>query len=150
LVSKIDWFDLGDLLFGLVLAFIFLPLYKLPLFFILLIPCILIILSFGIIVGSLSFYIGNSQSLSDSLYGAIIAFSSYPASIYSGIAKFIVFFIIPAGFITTVPVILLKSFDWIWFGLLYAFAVAILLLAIYVFYKGLKKYESGNLIGVRL
>ncbi len=150
LISKISWYDLGDWLFGMIFAFMFLPIIKIPLFFALIIPATIIIVSFGVIAESFSFYIGNSQSISDSLYSALIAFSLYPSTIYSGITKFILLFIIPAGFVSGIPVTILNSFNWIWFILLYAFAIAILLIAIYVFYKGLKKYESGNLIGIRL
>jgi len=150
LISKINWYDLGDFLLGIILAFMFLPIPKLFLFFALVIPATIIVISFGIIAESLAFYIGNAESISASLYGALIAFSSYPSTIFSGVTKFILLFIIPAGFISGIPVTLLNSFNWFWFILLYTFAIAILLLAIYVFYKGLKRYESGNLIGVRL
>jgi len=151
IISKGSWFDLGDILFGVVLAIVFVPLVKLPLLLVLLIPSTIILISFGIIVESLSFYIGNSESLSDTLYEAIITFSVYPSSIYNGITRFIIMFIIPAGMMVGVPVILINQyFNWLWFLLIYAFAIAILLIAIYVFYKGLKRYESGNLIGVRL
>jgi len=150
LISKINWYDLGDTLFGIILAFMFLPLTMIPLFILVVIPATTIFIAFGILAESLAFYIGNAQSIADSLYSALIMFGSYPTTIFSGITKFIVLFIIPAGFISGIPVSLLNSFDWIWFVLLYAFAIAILLIAIYVFYKGIKKYESGNLIGVRL
>ena len=150
LISKINWYDLGDFSFGIVLAFMFLPLIKIPLFLSLVIPATIIFISFGIIAESLAFYIGNAQSIADSLYSALIIFGSYPTTIFGGITKFIIFFIIPAGFISGIPVTLLNSFNWVWFILLYAFSIAILLIAIYVFYNGLKKYESGNLIGVRL
>ncbi len=151
IISKGSWFDLGDILFGVVLAIVFVPLVKLPLLLILLIPAIIILISFGIIAESLSFYIGNSQSLSSTLYEAIVTFGAYPLSIHHGVTKFIVMFIIPAGMMVGVPVILINQyFNWLWFLLIYAFSIGIFLIAIYVFYKGLKKYESGNLIGVRL
>ncbi len=151
IISKGSWFDLGDILFGVILAIVFIPLTKLPLLFVLLIPATTILISFGIIAQSLSFYIGDSQSLSDTLYEGIIVFGTYPLSIHHGVTKFIVMFIIPAGLMVGMPVVLINQyFNWLWFILIYAFAFAILLLSIYVFYKGLKRYESGNLIGVRL
>lgn len=123
---------------------------KVPLILLLLIPVTFILISFGIILGSISFYVSSSETLGPTLYDMIITFSQYPGSIFTGATKFITLFIIPAGFITSVPVDLLYSFNLTWFVLLFLFSIALFLLAIYVFYKGLKRYESGNLMYVRM
>jgi len=149
LIEKSSQYSLGDILFGLVLAVIFIPIYNFPLFLILSLLSATIIISFQIIIGSISFYIGNSRRLSASLNGGVMSLSSYPLSIYHGIARFIILFLIPAGFLAGVPVELLKSFNLTWFLLLTGFTIAILLIAIGVFYKGLKRYESGNQMYVR-
>ena len=75
--------------------------------------------------------------------------SRYPGSIFSGWAKILLFTLIPAGFVAHVPVELLREFDPAKMGLLLAFTGAIWVVAIWVFQAGLRRYESGNLIGMR-
>jgi ABC-2 type transport system permease protein len=150
LISKNSWFDLGDLLFGILLLLFMVSVTKVPLILLMIIPGVLILIGFGILVGSLSFYLQSSESFGSTLYESLISISLYPGSIFTGATKFITLFILPAGFITAVPVQLLHSFDVTWFILLFLFSIALFLLAIYVFYKGLKKYESGNLLYVRM
>jgi ABC-2 type transport system permease protein len=57
--------------------------------------------------------------------------------------------VVPAGFISHVPVELLRSFDaWRMAGLL-GFTCLIVAAALVVFRVGLRRYESGNLVGLR-
>jgi ABC-2 type transport system permease protein len=149
LTSRSSWYDLGDLILGIILAAIFIPLINIPLFIVLVILSSIIMVSFMVIAGSLSFYIENSTETSTTLGNAMIALSSYPLSIYGGYTKILILFVIPAGFISGVPVELLKSFDWTWFLYMIGFAMLILTVAIISFYRGLKKYESGNMLYVR-
>lgn len=150
LVSKNSWFDLGDLIFGITILIFMVSITKVPLILLMIIPATVVLIAFGILLGSIAFYVPSSETLGSTLYETLITFSLYPGSIFTGATKFITLFVIPAGFITSVPVSLLQSFDLTWFILLFLFAFALLLIAIYVFYKGLKKYESGNLLYVRM
>lgn len=151
LIEKFSFYDAGDLLFGLLILFIFVPLIKIPLAILLVIPITIIFVSIGIIVGSLSFYMGNAEGIAGLVYDSLMTLSTFPITIYKGfLIKFIILFIVPAGFISGVPVELLKNFNLTWFLLLIFFTIGLLLIAIYIFYKGLKKYESGNLLYVRI
>lgn len=99
-----------------------------------------------IFANSLAFYMGNSQGISGLVLEFMISFSIYPEGIYKGFAKYIIYTIVPAAFITLIPVRLLQYFSWRWFIILLAVSVAWIIFAYWFFYKGLKKYESGNLI----
>lgn len=109
-----------------------------------------IIVGFGVLAHSLSFWIGNSESLAAQLFEALLAFSSYPTAIFKGLARLMLFTVIPAGFISAIPIawIVERRFE---FALgLGAFSAGLLALAAWVFRRGLARYESGNLIAARL
>jgi ABC-2 type transport system permease protein len=91
---------------------------------------------------------GNSEKLGTSLWNATTGLSIYPANIYEGISKLILFTVIPIGFIGAVPVEILRNFSWeLTFWMIIATA-ATTTIAIILFYIGLKRYESGNQIYV--
>jgi ABC-2 type transport system permease protein len=151
LVSRISTVSFGDLIFGPVLLVVMVHLTWLRMLIFL--ACVLlsavVMLSFFVLAGSLTFFLGNSTTLSGQLNMALVHFSSYPAPIFQGAVKVVLFSLIPAGFITTLPVELVRAFSWSGFLTLVAGAALFLGLAIWVFGRGLKRYESGNLMQMR-
>ncbi len=99
-----------------------------------------------VFANSLTFYMGNSQGLSSLALEFMITFSIYPEGIYKGFAKLIIYTAIPAGFITLIPVQLLTVFSWKLFGLLLLVVSGWTLFSYWFFNRGLRRYESGNLI----
>ena len=76
---------------------------------------------------------------------------NYPPVIFNSIVKVLLFSLIPAFFYTFVPVQYLFITPNIWWSLLFVLAVALwVIFAFFSFNKGLKKYNSGNLMGGRL
>ncbi len=138
----------GDLFYGLILFTIvngFNPIHTL-LFLLFCVTGALVITSILIITNTLAFFIGDAQGITSLITEFLITFSIYPEGIYSGFTKLIIFTIIPAAFISHIPVRLINSFNPQLFLLLLAAVVAWLLFT-YLFFKwGLKRYESGNLI----
>lgn len=138
----------GDLTFGVVmfiLVYGFAPM-KLLLF-------LLFTFAGGLLAGSvmsaadtLTFYIGNSSTISRLVMEFLLNFSLYPDSIFRREVKLVMYSILPAGFIVFVPFRLLSAFSW--YGLLGLLAIdAVYIGLAYLLFKyGLKKYESGNLI----
>ena len=59
------------------------------------------------------------------------------------------FTFIPTGFISYVPLQLLRSFSWSMLGGLLLFTLGAAILAVFVFQAGLRRYESGNLVLMR-
>jgi len=149
LISKSNFYDVGDVIFGVVLAIISLSLSQVPLFLVFSISSGIIFVAFAILVNSLAFYMGSAESTSKHLFFGTLALSSYPMSIFKGAAKIIILTLIPAGFISGIPISLLKEFNLGWFLVTLGFASLILFLSIKVFHRGLRKYESGNLLYVR-
>jgi len=150
LISKSKFDAFGDLLFSIVLAIIFLSLGQIPFAILLIILSATILLSFMIILGSLSFYIGSSVEIANQGQMGILSIASYPFSAYTGYVKLILLFVIPAGFVSGIPVELIKSFSWQWFLGMVIVAIVLLTIALIMFKRGVKKYESGNLINIRI
>ena len=98
---------------------------------------------------SLTFKYMRSNYLTDSLRDVFINLSLYPDVIFNKVVKILAFSFIPSGFATWVPVHLLMEFRLIWLFYLIVFTVTIIILAFYVFNKGLRSYSSSNLMGAR-
>ena len=102
--------------------------------------------SFTVLAKSLSFWLGHSSGLADQLFEALLSFSLYPEGIFSAGTRFLLYTLIPAAFVSYLPVKILSEFSALHALLLILFALGISLLARFVFYRGLKRYESGNLV----
>ncbi len=152
LVSRSDFSGLGDFAFGVALAVFALPhtLEAVLLFIVLTFLSMVILVSIGVISGSLSFFIGRSEDVQDAVISSIIALSTYPFSIFDSYVKIILLTAVPIGFITGIPVEILENFNPILLGYMSIATVAAVLIAVTVFKIGLKRYESGNLINVQI
>ena len=110
----------------------------------------LVFTSFNVIAHSLPFWMGSVEGLSKKYCDALFLFALYPTNIYSGILQIIMFTLIPAGIISYLPVELVRHFSWFYLLLLVGSSLCFLGIAFFVFYAGLKRYESGNRFGIRL
>jgi ABC-2 type transport system permease protein len=70
-------------------------------------------------------------------------------SIFTGVVRLLLFTVVPAGFISFVPLQLLHQFTWPLLGAMVGFMVLIVSVAMGVFILGLRRYESGNLLGMQ-
>lgn len=138
----------GDFFYGIIL-FIGVSGFHLGEFLLFLLFCItasLIFSSLIVFANSLTFYMGNSQGISSLVMEFMISFSIYPEGVYKGVVKFIIYTMVPAAFVSFVPVRILTAFSWKWFGILLLAVVVWTTFSYWFFYRGLRKYESGNLI----
>jgi ABC-2 type transport system permease protein len=151
LVSRMSLAAWGDLLFGLIVFLIAAPDHwmSLPLFLLLGALSALIVIAFGVLMGSLAFWLGRAETLAGQLNDKLIAFSLYPIDIFPSLVRVLLYTLIPSAFISSVPAELLGNFRWEQLALLMAFVVGITLAARLVFRLGLRRYESGNLVTMR-
>lgn len=152
ITSRMQVSAVGDLTFSLVLAPMALgwnPL-ALLLFLAMLVCGALVLVGFWTIIGTLSFFWGHNQGFASVAREAIVMFSTYPDYIFSGGIRIMLFTLIPAAFVTHVPLSLLRDFSWGKAGLILAVTMGITLLARGIFALGIRKYESGNLMVTRL
>ena len=150
-ISATDPSAWGDVLFALGAYIVFLhpnPL-NLLLFVLLAMLGSLIFASFLTIFGALAFFLGNTDGLTHQMLGALATFASYPMNLFTGAVRVILFTIIPAGFISFVPLQLLHHFTWPLIGAMVGFTLLSVLGTAGFFHLGLKRYESGNLLGMQ-
>jgi ABC-2 type transport system permease protein len=137
----------GDLAYGFVLFFLFVPVTwpSLLLFCAFTALSGLFFMSLLVLAHSLSFWWGNSQEFADALFGGMITFGIYPERIFSAEAKFLLFSVIPVGFLMFLPVRVILKYDPALLASVIGANAIMLLLAAFIFRRGLRRYESGNL-----
>ena len=151
-ISASDPTAWGDMLFAIGAYLLFLhpdPLHML-LFVLLTLLGSCIFTSFAIICSSLAFFLGNTEGLTQQLMGTLVSFATYPMNIFSGTVRLLLFTIVPAGFISFVPLQILHQFTWPLLGGMAGFTVLMVSMAVGVFEFGLRRYESGNLLGMQI
>ncbi len=150
--SRMQVSTIGDVTFGLT-AYLFTGRFhpiEILLFFATSIPAALILAAFAVIAGSLAFYIGNAQFVSMQMSNALLTFALYPNSLFSGMARLLLFTLIPAGFVGAIPVDIVKGRDPTLLLILFAVAAVTWGTATAVFYYGLRRYESGSALNVNV
>lgn len=106
--------------------------------------------AFLIIAHSLTFWLGNASALARLLMNAILTFALYPITLFNGPAKFVLFSLIPAALMGSLPASLVSDLTWQNFVGLAFGAFLVLGLAILVFHRGLQRYESGSAIQIEV
>jgi ABC-2 type transport system permease protein len=151
LISRMSVSAIGDVLFALLVFAIFgdKSAAGIAKFGLALAIAAVIFIFFTVIVNCLAFWIGNTEGLSTQLFNALLTFTTYPTSIFKSWGKLVLFAVIPAGFISYLPIGLLREIDLPF--LTGALAVSALLAAggTLLFYRGLKRYASGNMMTLR-
>lgn len=153
----VSWFNisaLGDLLYGIGLLFLVKDLtaiFMIKLAFVSL--CAGIIFTwFMVVFESLAFWIWSSQELSRGVFEAILGPSHYPQGIFHGMTFKILFMtIIPVFFVAYLPYdIVSSSFDVPKILLLLWATLVFWWLWTFVFYRWLRRYESGNMMNINI
>lgn len=151
ITSSITVSAIGDIIYGYIMLFIYgFNIKKFILFTIFGISGGLILTSLTIIFNSLSFFINRSDIIAERVNSLMTNFATYPDGIFKGIVKFILYTVIPVGLSSYIPVSLICKFDIKLFMLVIVFTVIMIVLSFVIFYKGLKKYSSSNLMNVRV
>lgn len=138
----------GDTFYGIIIFFLIKGFY-LKGFLLFLLFCItgaLIFSSVLITFHSLSFYTGNTEGLAQLAIEFVISFSIYPEGIFSGGVRAVLYSVIPAAFMVYIPASAINQFSIIKLVEVLGAAVVWVFIAFTMFHKGLKRYESGNLI----
>lgn len=142
---------LGDMIYGYIMLFVYgITLNNFLLFTLFTISGGLVLTSISIMVNSLSFWFNKSELLAEKVDSFMTTFATYPGGIFKGITKVILYTIIPVGLVNYIPIEVITNFD---LGLvLLSVGVSILFvtLAFIVFYRGLKRYTSSNLMVAKI
>lgn len=109
-----------------------------------------VFVAFLVSVHSLAFWIGGASQLGHQALSALVTFATYPLSLFDGAARLVLLTLVPAALIGTLPARLVRGFSWADLLALAGGAAVFLALALLVFSRGLRRYESGSAINVQL
>ena len=152
LISRTSLPSWGDIAFG-VLAFALLgepDARDWLLFAVLCVSNAGIFLGFGVCAASLAFWMRDAEGTSTQAINTLINFATQPTPIFQGAVKLVLMTVLPAAFLGFVPVEILRGGHTHWLLAQAGVSAAFLALGAWVFYRGLRRYESGNLMLVRI
>lgn len=141
---------IGDLIYGYLVLILFkFSIRNLLLFTLFSILGALIMTAFAVIAGSLSFWLVKSDMLQENLLGILILVSTYPDTIFKEVVRLLLYLVVPAGFMIYLPMRIILHYNPIYLLAVVGFTAFILLFAFFIFYQGLKRYTSSNLMIAR-
>lgn len=140
----------GDLLSGL--GFLALSGHvgwgEVPLVLLTIIASALTFTAAGVVFFSLAFWLRRSESLARQLWELLITFSLYPEPLFGGALKLVLFTVLPAAFVSYLPVRILRDANIADVALLLLGSLGYLAFAAWFFGRGLERYSSGSRFGV--
>lgn len=147
LTSQTSVSAIGDLLYGLIILCIFsFSLGRFFLFMLFTVTSAIIYTAFALLMGSLSFWFVRAETFDGHMTSSMISFATYPDGIFKGVVKFLLYLVIPVGMSIYQPVHIMMNFN---AGMLFAvigYASLLSVAAVFVFYRGLRRYSSSNLM----
>ena len=147
ITSDVEPSALGDILYAFIMLIISgLTIKKLILFILFSICGGIMMTDFAVILASLSFWIKRADMIADTGNNLMIHFATYPGGIFNGISKILLYTIVPVGIINYIPVSVLTDFNWGLTLLVIGLTVIWTLFAFIIFYRGLRRYSSSNLM----
>ncbi len=152
LFSRMGQSTIGDLTFG-VLAYLFtgrFDLVSVVLFIGVTLLAALIFVTFAVTVGSLAFFLGNAEQLTNRILQTLLTFGLYPFGLFQGAVRLVLLTIVPAAFIGAVPVQVIQLNDVGALALLCGAAAVNTIVALVVFRYGLRRYESGSALNINI
>ncbi|MDR0231870.1 MAG: ABC-2 family transporter protein [Dysgonamonadaceae bacterium] len=149
--SKCSPSAFGDFLSGLLFIGFsgLLSLSSLPIILLTLVAGCLVFLSMAIFVGTLAFWFKGVEGWGTQIFHLFLNLTMQPGSIYTGVVKTVLLFAVPAGIIAFLPIeLVMNPTAW---GLVKMVAIPLVFFAasVWFFYRGLRRYESGNNFGIR-
>lgn len=170
LTSATSTASIGDFLYGLVLmAFSGFSVGRLVLFLLFTVTGTVIFVAFTLLLGSLSFWFVRAEMAGGQMVSGMISFMTYPDGIFRGISRFLLYFLIPVGMAVWQPVHIMAALNGageIWPGAgetgqglqsgliailtVAGYAAALMAIAVFVFYRGLRRYSSSSLMEARM
>lgn len=151
ITSQVEASAIGDLIYAYIVLFIYgFTIPRFILFTIFIISGGLILVAISVILSSLSFWFGSSEAVTDTGNSLMINFATYPDGIFKGIVKGLLFTLIPIGFTNYIPINLIIEFKFWLFILVLIVTISLIALAFIIFYKGLKRYSSSNLMVAKI
>ena len=150
-ISGVSASALGDILYGYIILIILgCNIWQYILFTLFCFTGGCIMAAISVIYGSLSFWFNNTESIVNTANSMLGQFATYPEGIFNKTIKVILYTVVPVGIANYLPASIIANFN-IYTFLIVLFVTAIIVaLAFIVFYLGLRKYSSSNLMIARI
>jgi ABC-2 type transport system permease protein len=152
LASRMSNSAVGDISFGII-AFLFAGPLTLPGVALWLAASLLVAVVFVMaftFFHSLTFWLGNASGLAEQAMNAMVTLALYPADIFQGAVRFMMFTLVPAAFVGAVPLNAVRGLDANLMLTLVVATLVITTLSTASFYLGLRRYESGSAMNVNV
>lgn len=145
LVRKFEPIAMGDVLFGIGLFVVagHPSLERTALFVFAVVASTVLLTSFLVLVGSLTFFTGKGDS-AEIGFNSILVLGAYPVDLFAGSSKLFLYTVVPAAFIATVPAKLIEHFDVGSAVALVGSASSFAIAGAVTFRLGLRRYASGS------
>ena len=145
LVRRVEPTNLGDMAFGITLfAVAGSPTLERAAIFLGVVGAAATLMTgFLVLTGSMAFFVGRSEG-GELGFQAILLLGSYPVDVFDGVAKVVLYTVVPAAFVSSVPAHLIDSFDLSTAGWLAGIAGLFALGGWATFTAGLRRYTSGS------
>lgn len=144
LVRRVNTTNIGDVAFGIALFLVAggptLP--RTAVFAVGVVTSGALLTGFLIMTGSLSFFAGRDDA-GELSFHAMLMFAAYPVDVFGGAAKVLLYTVVPAAFVSTVPARLIDSFDPRLAAAMVGVSMLFVAAGIVVFTVGLRRYTSG-------
>jgi ABC-2 type transport system permease protein len=142
---------MGDMIYGYVMLFIYgVTLKNFLLFTFFTIIGGITLTALAVIFGSLSFWFNKSDMIAGQEMAMMTNFATYPDGIFKGFIKVILYTLVPVGLVNFLPVNIIFNFNIWYFIIVILFNIFCVVLSFLIFYKGLERYSSSNLMNARI
>lgn len=145
LFSRIRADSMGDVICGIVMMAIFVrpDLADIPLLVILSLSAGIVYASFRLICHALAFW-GAGGDVGENGFTAFLIASTNPQNGFGQWGKLVLLTVFPAGYVSLLPVEILRDFRWDWLAWQLGGSIAVFTFALWLFGRGLRRYSSGN------
>ena len=151
ITSSVEVSSIGDIIYGYIMLVIFgFSIKNFILFTIFGILGGLILVSISVIFSSLTFWFGKVDIIANTANSLMINFATYPDGIFKGFIKVLFYTIIPIGFVNYLPIKIMTEFNLLYTLIIVFSTIFFVSLAFIIFYRGLRKYGSSNLMNARM
>lgn len=138
---------IGDLLYGLLVLCIFcFSVKRLLLFLLFTVTGAFIMTAFALLMGSLTFWFVRAELFGSNMVNSAITFATYPDGIFQGVSRVLLYNILPVGMAIYHPVHIMTAFDVRKFFEVLGYLAFLSAAAVFVFYRGLRRYSSSSLM----
>lgn len=149
-MSKGDVTSLGEIVTGLILiSYSGYMISAFPVILLILILSIVFMFSLLLYLACLAFFMKNADDFIKELNLNSIIVASQPNAAYQGAFKLFTLTILPVAFLSYFPIEYLRTAQWYYLGITAIGTFVFCGIACWIFKMGIKRYESGNLIGFR-